>query len=54
LKDTTLLVSSAGLLLPKTQLEYGEVDDDQYLDLNSATFFITQTFAASLVDQKKS
>jgi NAD(P)-dependent dehydrogenase (short-subunit alcohol dehydrogenase family) len=53
LKDATLLVNSAGLFLPKPFLEHAESDYDQYLDLNRATFFITQAFAANLVDQKK-
>jgi NAD(P)-dependent dehydrogenase (short-subunit alcohol dehydrogenase family) len=53
LKDATLLVNSAGLFLPKAFLEHGESDYDQYLDLNRAIFFITQAFAANLVEQKK-
>jgi NAD(P)-dependent dehydrogenase (short-subunit alcohol dehydrogenase family) len=53
LKDATLLVNSAGLFLPKAFLEHGESDYDQYLDLNRATFFITQAFAANVVSQKK-
>lgn len=52
LSDATLLVNSAGLFLPKPFLEYAEADYDQYLSLNRATFFITQGFAANLVEKK--
>jgi NAD(P)-dependent dehydrogenase (short-subunit alcohol dehydrogenase family) len=54
LKDATLLVNSAGLFLPKPFLEHSQADYDQYLDLNRATFFITQAFASNLIKQGKS
>ncbi len=53
LADATLLVNSAGLFLPKPFLEHAEADYDQYLGLNRATFFITQGFAANLVEKKR-
>jgi NAD(P)-dependent dehydrogenase (short-subunit alcohol dehydrogenase family) len=53
LKDATLLVNSAGLFLPKPFLEHTQRDYDQYLDLNRATFFITQAFAVNLIEQGK-
>ena len=53
LADVSLLVNSAGLFLPKSFLEHSGPDYDQYLNLNRATFFITQKFAANLVAQNK-
>jgi NAD(P)-dependent dehydrogenase (short-subunit alcohol dehydrogenase family) len=53
LADTSLLVNSAGLFLPKPFLEHAGSDYDQYLQLNRATFFITQAFAANLLAQNK-
>jgi NAD(P)-dependent dehydrogenase (short-subunit alcohol dehydrogenase family) len=53
LNDATLLVNSAGLFLPKPFLEHEQADYDQYLNLNRATFFITQAFAANLIEQSK-
>lgn len=47
--DATLLVNAAGVFLPKTFLEHTESDYDLYLDLNKATFFITQAIAQNLV-----
>ncbi len=48
---TTLLVNSAGIFLPKSFLEHTESDYDLYLDLNKATFFITQAIAKMMVNQ---
>lgn len=53
LSDTTLLVNSAGLFLPKSFLDHNGEDYDQYMNLNRATFFITQGFAANLVASNK-
>ncbi len=53
LSDVNLLVNSAGLFLPKSFLEHTAEDYDQYHDLNRATFFLTQSFAANLVAQDK-
>lgn len=52
--DATLLVNAAGVFLPKSFLEHTETDYDLYLDLNKATFFLTQTVARNMVDQGKS
>ena len=49
--DATLLVNSAGIFLPKSFLDYEEADYDLYLDLNKATFFITQAIAQNIVNQ---
>ena len=48
--DATLLVNSAGIFLPKPFLEYGEADYDLYMELNKATFFITQAIAQSIIN----
>lgn len=48
--DATLLVNSAGVFLPKSFLEYEEADYDLYLDLNKATFFITQAIAQNIIN----
>ncbi len=47
--DATLLVNSAGVFLPKPFLEYKDADYDLYLDLNKATFFITQAIAQNII-----
>jgi NAD(P)-dependent dehydrogenase (short-subunit alcohol dehydrogenase family) len=47
--DTTLLFNAAGVFSPKPFLEHTPADYDAYLDLNRATFFITQTVAAGMV-----
>ncbi|NET10738.1 MAG: SDR family oxidoreductase [Merismopedia sp. SIO2A8] len=49
--DATLLVNSAGVFLPKSFLEHGEEDYDLYLDLNKATFFMTQAIAQTIINQ---
>ncbi|UYQ77753.1 SDR family oxidoreductase [Glutamicibacter sp. JL.03c] len=46
--DATLLVNAAGVFVPKPFLDYEASDYDSYLDLNKATFFITQTAAANM------
>lgn len=51
--DATLLVNSAGVFLPKPFLEHTEADYDRYLDLNKATFFITQRVAKNMIAGKK-
>lgn len=48
--DATLLVNAAGVFLPKPFLEYGEADYDLYMELNKATFFITQAIAQSIIN----
>ena len=49
--DATLLVNAAGVFLPKSFLDHKEADYDLYLDLNKATFFITQAVAQNMVNQ---
>ncbi|WP_396333563.1 SDR family NAD(P)-dependent oxidoreductase [Burkholderia anthina] len=49
--DVDLLVNAAGVFFPKPFLEHREADYDQYMQLNKATFFITQKVAANLVAQ---
>lgn len=48
--DATLLVNAAGVFLPKPFLEHSEGDYDLYLELNKATFFITQAIAQNIVN----
>jgi NAD(P)-dependent dehydrogenase (short-subunit alcohol dehydrogenase family) len=48
--NATLLVNAAGLFLPKPYLEHTEEDNDLYLALNKATFFLTQTVARNMVE----
>ncbi|MEM9119939.1 MAG: SDR family oxidoreductase [Cyanobacteria bacterium P01_F01_bin.56] len=48
--DATLLVNAAGVFLPKSFLEHSEADYDLYLDLNKATFFLTQTIVKNMVE----
>lgn len=47
--DARLLVNAAGVFVPKPFLDYESADYDSYLDINRATFFITQTVAANMV-----
>lgn len=49
--DATLLVNAAGVFLPKSFLDHEEADYDLYLDLNKATFFITQAVAQNIIKQ---
>lgn len=47
--DAALLVNAAGVFLPKPFLEYREEDYDSYMEINKATFFITQAVARNWV-----
>lgn len=47
--DVDLLVNAAGIFFPKPFLEHQDADYDQYMQLNKASFFITQKVAANLV-----
>ncbi|MGJ7513008.1 SDR family NAD(P)-dependent oxidoreductase [Pseudomonas baetica] len=47
--DVDLLVNAAGVFFPKPFLEHQDADYDQYMQLNKASFFITQKVAANLV-----
>ncbi len=51
--DATLLVNAAGVFLPKSFLEYEEADYDLYLDLNKATFFLTQAIAKNIINHNQ-
>lgn len=51
--DIDLLVNAAGVFFPKPFLEHQVADYDQYMKLNKAFFFITQTVAANLVAQER-
>lgn len=51
--DATLLVNAAGVFLPKSFLDHTEADYDLYLNLNKATFLITQAIAQNMVDRKQ-
>lgn len=47
--DATLLVNSAGFVRLKAFLDYQVADYDSYLDLNRATFFLTQTVVQGMI-----
>ncbi|MBU2226048.1 MAG: SDR family oxidoreductase [Gammaproteobacteria bacterium] len=47
--DIDLLVNAAGVFFPKAFLEHSDADYEQYMQLNKAFFFITQTVTANLV-----
>jgi len=51
-QDIDLLVNAAGVFAPKAFLDHTEADYEQYLALNKAFFFITQTVAAHMVARK--
>lgn len=51
--DVTLLVNSAGVFLPKPFLEYEDADYDLYLDLNKATFFLTQAITHNIINRNQ-
>lgn len=44
------LVNAAGTFNPKPFLEHAQADYDSYLDLNKATFFITQAVARNMAN----
>lgn len=48
-KDIDLLVNAAGVFFPKSFLEHTPADYDMYLNLNRATFFVTQKVAQNMV-----
>ena len=49
MKDVKYLINAAGVFSPKFFLEHTEEDYDAYLDLNRATFFVTQQVAKNMV-----
>ena len=48
LKDVKYLVNAAGVFSPKAFLDHTEDDYDAYMDLNRATFFVTQQVAKNM------
>lgn len=46
--DADLLVNAAGVFVPKPFLDHDRTDYDLYLDLNRATFLITQVVARNM------
>jgi len=48
--DATLLVNAAGLFIPTPFLDYDGAAYDSYLELDRATFFLTQTVARCMVE----
>jgi len=49
MKDVKFLINAAGVFSPKSFLEHTSEDYDAYLDLNKATFFVTQQVAKNMV-----
>ena len=49
--DATLLVNAAGLFEPKAFLEYDGPSYDAYLELDRATFFLTQTVVRGMIEE---
>ena len=47
--DATLLVNAAGFFIPQPFLDYDGASYDAYLELDRATFFLTQTVARGMV-----
>lgn len=47
--NVDLLVNAAGVFFPKPFLEHQDADYEQYMQLNKASFFITQKVVANLV-----
>ncbi len=47
--DATLLVNAAGFFIPKPFVDHQSSDYDSYLDLNWATFFLTQGIVRSMI-----
>jgi NAD(P)-dependent dehydrogenase (short-subunit alcohol dehydrogenase family) len=53
LTQTDLLVNAIGVFVPKSFIEHTITDYDKYLDLNKATFFITQQAVKNMIDRKQ-
>jgi NAD(P)-dependent dehydrogenase (short-subunit alcohol dehydrogenase family) len=49
MKDVKCLVNAAGVFSPKPFLDHTETDYSSYMDLNRATFFVTQQVAKNMV-----
>lgn len=48
MKDVKYLINAAGVFSPKAFLEHTSEDYDAYMDLNKATFFVTQQVAKNM------
>lgn len=48
MKDVKYLINAAGVFSPKAFLEHTNDDYDAYMDLNKATFFVTQQVAKNM------
>jgi len=48
MKDVKYLINAAGVFSPKAFLEHTSEDYDAYMDLNKATFFVTQQVAMNM------
>ena len=48
-----LLVNAVGVFVPKSFIEHTTQDYDKYLDLNKATFFITQQVVKNMIEHKQ-
>lgn len=48
MKDVKFLINAAGIFFPKSFLEHTSEDYDAYMDLNKATFFVTQQVAKNM------
>ena len=48
MKDVKYLINAAGVFFPKAFLEHTSEDYDAYMDLNKATFFVTQQVAKNM------
>jgi NAD(P)-dependent dehydrogenase (short-subunit alcohol dehydrogenase family) len=53
LGQTDLLVNAVGVFVPKSFVEHTTTDYDKYLDLNKATFFITQQVVKNMIEHKQ-
>ncbi len=49
MKDVKCLINAAGVFSPKAFLDHTEEDYDAYMDLNRATFFVTQQVVKNMV-----
>lgn len=53
LEQTDILVNAVGVFVPKSFVEHTTKDYDKYLDLNKATFFITQQIVKNMIEHKQ-
>jgi NAD(P)-dependent dehydrogenase (short-subunit alcohol dehydrogenase family) len=51
--DATLLVNAAGIFAPQPFLDYDGASYDAYLELDRATFFLTQTVVRGMIAQRR-